>query len=175
MRRLWACVLLLACKSSDPGIHGDREAPVTPKASPLVGRWKADGSGRELEAREKNGVVTFHVVNPVEWRGAYVADEVRFSVREGAGGLLVTDRYRPFELDPGVHYGESGRAACLSELTGDDQGNPLRAQLTDVLAVDFAHVEQSVEPAVGSLEVISCGPPKVIGVLHRTLRRAKSP
>jgi hypothetical protein len=175
MRALVACVLLLACKSEDPGIRGDRADPVPAKTSPLVGRWKAEGSGRELEARERNGVVTFHVVDPEQWNGAYAADEIRFSIREGSAGLLVTDRYRPFDLHPGVHYGESGRAACLSELTGDDQGHPLRAVLTDVLAVDFAHVEQTVEPGDGSLEVVSCGAPRVIGVLHRTLRRAKSP
>jgi hypothetical protein len=168
-------MLLVACKSEEPGIRGDRADPASTKSSPLVGRWKADGSGRELEAREKNGVVTFHVVNPEQWNGAYVADEVRFSIREGSGGLLVTDRYRPFDIGPGLHYGAAGRAACLSELTGDAEGHPLRAELTDTLSVDFAHVEQTVERGDASLEVVSCGPPKVIGVLHRTLRRASSP
>jgi hypothetical protein len=180
MKRLsiLALLLSLACKREGPGIRGDEAAaPREQRPSTLVGRWRADGSGRELEAREKNGVVTFHVVKPAEWQGAYLADEIRFSIREASGGLLVTDRYRPFDLEPGVHYdGETGRTTCLRELTADEKGRPLRAELTgETLAVDFAHVRQAITPDSTSLEVLSCREPEVIGVLRRTLRRVKAP
>ncbi|MGZ3477342.1 MAG: hypothetical protein ACXWUG_28010, partial [Polyangiales bacterium] len=171
------------CKSSEPGIRGDNageagEVPSRREPAALVGRWKADGSGRELEAREKNGVVTFHVLDPAAWKGAYAAGEVRFSIRSEGTGFLVTDRYRPFDLDPGVHYqGDEGRASCVREHTTDAEGKPLHAELTDptTLSVDFAQVQQSVVPDSVTLEVLSCRDPKVIGVLRRTLRRVQPP
>lgn len=173
--------LALGCRRE--GIHGDDAGPVAPSAktdaaeppTPLLGRWRADATGRQLDARAKGDTYTFHVVSAKEWGGAYQAEEVRFALRADGGGYRVVDRFRPF-AQPNAYVDDGARAACTTELTADHEGKPLRARLvdSDALEIDFARVDvRTVLTVTGTDEIETCKPPTVVGRLTVVLRRVK--
>lgn len=173
--------LALGCRRE--GIHGDDAGPVAPSPktdvaeppSPLLGRWRAETTGRQLDVRVKGDTYSFHVVSAKEWGGAYQAEEVRFALRADGGVYQVVDRFRPFG-QPNAYVDDGARAACTTELTADHEGKPLRARLVgpDALEIDFARVEvRTVLTVTGTDEIHGCMPPTVVGRLTVVLRRVK--
>lgn len=172
-------VVLVGCRRD--GIRGDDAGPVAPAprtdaAEPsvsLLGRWRAETTGRLFDVRAKGDAYTFHVVSAKEWGGAYQPEEVRFALHAEAGGYQVTDRYRPFSQSK--PYADDGaRVACTSEFTADHEGKPLRARLldSDALEVDFAHVQTTTLFSAAD-EIQGCKGPTVVGRLKAVLRRLK--
>ncbi len=172
-------MVLVGCRRE--GIRGDDAGPVAPAprtdaAEPsvsLLGRWRAETTGRLFDVRAKGDAYTFHVVSAKEWGGAYQPEEVRFALRVDGGGYQVTDRYRPFS-QPNPYADESARQGCTKEFTADHEGKPLRARLldADALEVDFAQVEMKILLSPAN-EIQGCSPSTVEGRLKAVLRRLK--
>lgn len=163
----------LGCRSkvdvqADPATKGASDA----RGPSLEGLWVADKSGRRLSARANGPVWEFHVVDPTEWSGAYVADEVRFTLTPIGDGYQVVDRYRPKPDDTTV-YGEAGRKACLVELANTAEGQPLRAKLQpdSGLSVQFDEVKMTLITGASALEIENCKDVTVVRVLDLGLHR----
>lgn len=164
-------------KKPKKGDDDDKKKPA--KKSPLaalVGEWKTDVTNRVLKAELSGDEVEFKVVDPAQWDGAFVKDEVRFKLKKGADDKTfeVVDRYRPAP-PTGKTYNTGALASCVIESTAV-AGKTLEATLKtdDQLEVMLATMGVDLTFDAGdATKVSSCKPKPASGTVKATLRKQK--
>jgi hypothetical protein len=140
---------------------------------PLLGMWKAEGTGRLLKAVKDGEEIDFKVVKPDQFGGAYSKDEVRFSLKKGDDetSYYVVDRYRP--NPQGKKYGLDGLSSCLTEFTTDDKGQTLTSTLKseNTLEVQLVVSTVTVNPPVNG-EITSCGAGKFASITKSVFHKS---
>jgi len=142
----------------------------------LVGEWKTDTTNRLLKAELSGDEVEFKVVDPKEWDGAFVKDEVRFKLKKGADDKTfeVVDRYRPAP-GTGKTYTTGALASCILEST-TVASKTLEATLKtdDHIEVQLATATVAVILDAGdATKIASCKPNPATGTVKATLRKQK--